>query len=241
MLAAHVRLVYRQLKETSRQLDELCEQIASLGQEAHPDARPGDAAILRSLPGGRMVLATLLSEASDPLSRRDHQALHNLCGVTPVTRRSGKRWVVSMRRAAHVRLRLALYHRSRVAIQTDATSRSRYDQLRERGHSHPRALHSVADRLLNVACAMLRHGTLFNPEPPEDFLPAHKSSPTQLLRTDLLEGGESHHIMRWPPPGVAGCHNINAGSGTGRGGCARAAGCGRTRPACSSPQSARNP
>jgi len=51
MLAARVRLVNRQLKETSRQLDELCEQIASPGQEAHPDARPDDAAILRSLPG----------------------------------------------------------------------------------------------------------------------------------------------------------------------------------------------
>ncbi len=60
-----------------------------------------------------MVLATLLSEASDPLSRRDHQALRNLCGVAPVTRRSGKRCVVSMRRAAHVRLRLVLYHWSR--------------------------------------------------------------------------------------------------------------------------------
>jgi transposase len=165
MLAARVRLVNRQLKETSRKLDEMCEQVAGPDQEAHPDARPGDAAILRSLPGvGRMVLAILLSEASDPLSRRDHQALRNLCGVAPVTRRSGKRCVVSMRRAAHVRLRLALYHWSWVAIQHDAASRSRYAQLRERGHSHPRALRSVADRLLNVACAMLRHGTLFNPE-----------------------------------------------------------------------------
>jgi hypothetical protein len=61
-------------------------------------------------------------------------------------------------------LRLALYHWSRVAIQHDAASRSRYAQLRERGHSHPRALRSVADRLLNVACAMLRYGMLFNPE-----------------------------------------------------------------------------
>lgn len=113
-----------------------------------------------------MVLGTLLSEASVPLSRRDHQALRNLCGVAPVTRRSGKRCVVSIRRAAHVRLRLALYHWSQAAIQTDATSLSRYDQLRERSHSHPRALHSVADRLLSVACAMLRHNTLFNPRPP---------------------------------------------------------------------------
>jgi hypothetical protein len=50
------------------------------------------------------------------------------------------------------------------AIQHDTASRSRYAQLRERGHSHPRALRTVADRLLDVACAMLRDGTLFNPE-----------------------------------------------------------------------------
>jgi transposase len=160
--------VNRQLKGTSGQLDELCEQIAGPGQEADPDVTPGDAAILRSLPGvGRMVLATLLSEASDPLSRRDHQALRNLCGGAPVTRRSGKRCVVTMRRAAHVRASVGavpLYHWSRVAIQHDAASRTRYAQLRERGHSHPRALRSVADRLLNVACAMLRDGALFNPE-----------------------------------------------------------------------------
>ena len=30
-------------------------------------------------------------------------------------------------------------------------------------HSHGRALRPVADRLLNVACAMLKSGTLFNP------------------------------------------------------------------------------
>jgi hypothetical protein len=29
-------------------------------------------------------------------------------------------------------------------------------------HSHGRALRSVADRLLNVACAMLKTGTTFN-------------------------------------------------------------------------------
>jgi hypothetical protein len=82
-----------------------------------------------------------------------------------VTRRSGKRLVVSMRRAAHVRLRLALYHWSRVAIQRAPASRSRYAALRERGHAPPRALRSVADRLISVACAMLRTRTLFRPDP----------------------------------------------------------------------------
>jgi len=36
-------------------------------------------------------------------------------------------------------------------------------KLRARGHSHARALRSVVDRLLYVACAILEKGTLFDP------------------------------------------------------------------------------
>ena len=56
-----------------------------------------------------------------------------------------------------------MYHWARVAIQHDPRSKAKYAALRSRGHSHGRALRSVADRLLNVACAMLKNGTLFNP------------------------------------------------------------------------------
>lgn len=67
-------------------------------------------------------------------------------------------------RAVHVRLGLALYHWPRVVIQHEADSRTWHAQLRGRGHSQPCALRSVADRLLNVTCTKLRHGTRFNPE-----------------------------------------------------------------------------
>jgi len=67
-----------------------------------------------------------------------------------VTRRSGKRCLVLMRQACHLRLRTAAYHWARVAIH-DARSRVRYTELRMSGHSHGRALRSVADRLLAVA------------------------------------------------------------------------------------------
>jgi hypothetical protein len=40
---------------------------------------------------------------------------------------------------------------------------AKYTALRQRRHSHARALRSVDDRLLNVACAMLGNGTQFNP------------------------------------------------------------------------------
>jgi transposase len=161
-LVARLRLANRELRRAERRLDELCAALS----EAAPATRgegPSDAAILRSLPGvGRITLASLLTEAAGPLARRDHAALRTLSGVAPVTKRSGKSCVVVMRRAAHARLRLAVFHWARVAVQNDPRSRGRYDALRARGHSYGRALRGVADRLLGVACAMLRRQALFD-------------------------------------------------------------------------------
>src|SRR5208282_4221598 len=118
--------------------------------------------ILASLPGvGRIVLATLLAEAWDALLRRDYAALRSLTGVAPVTKRSGKSSIVIRRQACHDRL--ANYHWARVAVQSDPKSKAKYAALRGRGRSHGRAMRSIADRLLNAACAMLKNGTLFNP------------------------------------------------------------------------------
>jgi len=164
-LAVRLKVVNRQIKDAHRQLDVLCAKLAG-PEESEPGQshEQRDATILRSLPGvGRIVLATLLAEAWEPLRERDYHALRSLCGAAPVTRRSGKRCVVVMRQACHVRLRTAIYHWARVAIQHDELSRCRYRELRKRGHSHGRALRTVADRLLAVACAMLRTRTLFDP------------------------------------------------------------------------------
>lgn len=96
------------------------------------------------------------------MRRRDYNALRCLSGVAPVTKRSGKSFVVIQRRAAHGRLRDAVFHWSRVAVQRDRVSHDKYLALRARGHSHARALRSVADRLLNVACTMLRDRACFD-------------------------------------------------------------------------------
>ena len=86
-----------------------------------------------------------------------------LSGGAPVTRRSGKTCVVVRRYAHNKRLENALYHWARVATQLDALSRRRYAALRRRGHSHGRALRTVADRLLSVACTLLEQQRLFDP------------------------------------------------------------------------------
>ncbi len=110
-VADRLKLVNLQIREVDRQLDVLCDMLA--GEPGIPDA-PSDATILKSCPGiGRIVVSTLISEASEILKRRDYQALRPLCGVAPVTRRSGKAKVVLMRRACHNRLRNAVYHWAR--------------------------------------------------------------------------------------------------------------------------------
>jgi len=163
-LIARIRLVNQQLVEAHRRLDILTARLVPT-EEAEPGQRKQhDVEILASLPGvGRIVLATLLAEAFDALQRRDYAALRSLTGVAPVTKRSGKSCIVVRRQACHDRLANAMYHWARVAVQHDPRSKAKYASLRSRGHSHGRALRSVTDRLLNVACAMLKTGSTFNP------------------------------------------------------------------------------
>ncbi|WP_018267545.1 IS110 family transposase [Methylosinus sp. LW4] len=167
--AQRLALVNRQIREADKRLDRLTEKLAGGEDTAEGQTQePRDVTILRSLPGvGRIVLATLLTEAQHALQRRDYHALRCLSGVAPITKRSGKSKIVLMRQAAHVRLRNAVYHWARTAVQHDPRSRAKYAALRARGHGHGRALRSVADRLLAVACAMLQTRTLFNPSLPE--------------------------------------------------------------------------
>jgi transposase len=160
-LITRIRLINRQISDAHHQLDRLTQQIGA-DEPGQPKQR--DVVILASSPGiGRIILATLLTEAPDALQRRDYHVLRCLTGAAPVTRRSGRSRIVLRRYACNPRLANAVYHWARIASQHDPISRAKYATLRARGHSHGRALRSVADRLLNVACAMLRNGTTFNP------------------------------------------------------------------------------
>jgi transposase len=161
-LAARMHLVNQQIKEASTALDGLCARLneESPSGQSHEQC---DVAILRSWPGiGRIVLATLLTEAAQPLQTRDYHALRALAGVAPVTRQSGKQRFVIRRHACNKRLQTAIHHWSRVAIQHDAAARRRYDALRQRGHGYARALRSVGDRLLSALCSTLKSRTLYD-------------------------------------------------------------------------------
>src|SRR4029453_6508725 len=71
VLVARLRLINRELRRCHHRLDALCDELA--GEDLGPENSEGqirgqrDVTILRSLPGvGRIVLATLLAEASQP-------------------------------------------------------------------------------------------------------------------------------------------------------------------------------
>lgn len=163
LLLPRLRLVHEQRKRCAKELDRL------LGEYARDDEGDqgglSDIAILRSAPGvGRSVAAGLLAEAAPLLALRAYPAVRALGGLAPVTKRSGKSFVVLMRYGCNTRLRNAFYHWARTSIQRDASARAYYARLRARGHSHGRALRSVADRWLRILMARLQSRTLYDPE-----------------------------------------------------------------------------
>src|SRR5262252_4441920 len=149
-----LRVLTEQLRLCAQQVQAL---LHTLAEEPGEAGGPSDVAIVQSLPGvGRKITAWLFAEASQPLAERDYQVLRTHGGVAPVTRQSGKRRQVVMRRGCNPRLRQALYHMARVAMQRDAHFSGVYAALRAKGQRHGQALRHIGNRLLRILMAMLR-------------------------------------------------------------------------------------
>lgn len=160
-LVPRLRLLHEQRGRCERRLERLLDELAAAGDAGDVEHR--DVTILRSLPGvGRVVAATMLAEAWQPLAARDYQTLRAHAGTAPVTRQSGKTRLVIMRRSCNGRLREAVFHWASNSIRLDQRCRAHYDRLRQR-HGHARALRGVADRLLALLMVMLTTGTLYDP------------------------------------------------------------------------------
>ncbi len=145
---AHITVLTQQLLlviRLRREADQFLERWFRLHRrQSEPLA---DTAILASLPGvGALVLASLLCHAHDAVRLRNLEALRSLGGVAPVTKQSGKRRQVLLRRARSQPLNYALHHWAHMAVLRDAKSENHYRRLRNKGHSHARALRGVVDR-----------------------------------------------------------------------------------------------
>jgi transposase len=160
---AHIEMLVERLALINKQLSKVDKTRALLLDELATPTKEGeqrDVDILRTLPGiGDGVAATLLTEASQPLASRDYPRMRTLCGVAPVTKQSGKHLTVAMRRACNSRLREAVYHWANNAKKYDPKTRADFETLRARGKKNGTALRIIANRLLQVACAMLRNRT----------------------------------------------------------------------------------
>jgi transposase len=162
----HVELTAAQRREAERHLDRLLDRLDAEEAPAGSQREHADVAIVRSMPGvGTRVAARMLAEASQPLADRAYHVLRTCTGVAPVTKQSGRRRrpSVTMRYACNRRLRDAAYHWARTGVQKDPASKAYYAQVRARGHSHGRALRSVADRFLRILVTLLHRGELFDP------------------------------------------------------------------------------
>jgi transposase len=165
-LIEQVRVAQARRRRCLKEMDRVLEALTTREPSEKEPREHRDVEILASLPGvGRLVTATMRTEAAQPLADRDYLTLRACAGTAPVTERSGKRSrLVKMRRACNQRLREAVYHWGRSSVRWDPATRAYDTRLRQRGHTHGRAIRAVLDRWFRILIAMLKHRTLYDPE-----------------------------------------------------------------------------
>ena len=165
LLIPQLRLLSMQRKQVADRIQQLLDEMAKCDVQQSDSQTLSDVPLLLSLPGvGRVITAMMLAEAAALLAQRDYYAIRAHAGIAPVTKQSGKSKQVGMRYRCNGRLRTAFYHWARISVQHDVRSKQQYARLRAAGHSHGRALRSVADRLLAVLIAMLKSGQAYDPK-----------------------------------------------------------------------------
>ena len=131
LLLPRLRLVHAQKTDVERDIETLLEELA---EPIEGKAEHRDALLPQSLPGlGKLVCATMLAEAWEPLENRNYTTLRALCGVAPVTKRSGKQHTVVMRTSCSKRLRNAVHYWAGNAAQRDPRWKARVPTFAPRG------------------------------------------------------------------------------------------------------------
>jgi len=155
------------VRSTVRIVAEMSEQIESLAGEleasfeGHPDAE-----ILRSLPGlGSVLGARVLAEfGDDPDRYADPKTRKNYAGTSPITKASGRSRVALARFARNRRLADALQMWAFCSLGCSPGARRYYDAHRAKGHTHQRALRSLANRWVGILHGCLRHRDSYSEE-----------------------------------------------------------------------------
>jgi transposase len=118
---------------------------ATLGE--HPDSE-----IFTSLPrSGQINAAQMLAEWGDCRQAYDGpDAVAALCGVTPVTKESGKHRAVHFRWACNKRFRVAITTFADNSRHSSPWAANIYTQARARGHDHPHAVRVLARAWIRI-------------------------------------------------------------------------------------------
>ncbi|HWF48027.1 MAG TPA: transposase [Bryobacteraceae bacterium] len=181
LLLPRLALLDQQIRDVARRIGRALRELpASIDPNGKP-CKHRDVDLLLSLPGlGQTIASTILAEAAAPIRERDYDTLRCYAGSAPITKQSGKRRIVSMRRACSERIRQAVFHWSGRSIMFDSRSRQHYDRLRAAGHGHARALRGVGDRLLAVLTAILQSGKPYDASLRRIFIPDVRTLATRL-------------------------------------------------------------
>ncbi|CED91974.1 Transposase [Actinomyces succiniciruminis] len=128
--------------------------------------------VLTSMPGvGVRTAAVFLAETAGRTFPTGAQ-LASYAGLTPVTRRSGS----SIRgeyvsHAGNKRLKRAMFLSAFASLRSDPASRAYYERKRAQGKRHNQAVLALAHRRILTLYAMIRDGSLYDPQPTQQ-LPA---------------------------------------------------------------------
>ena len=155
-----LRVLAEQLRACGQQVDAL---LRTMADEPGVGERPSDVAIVLSLPGvGRKITAWIFRKRPSPWPSETIRCYARTAGSPPSRSKVASAVLVVMRRGCNPRLRHALYHMARVAMQRDAHFSQVYTALRAKGQRHGQALRNIGDRLLRILMAMLRHRTCYD-------------------------------------------------------------------------------
>ena len=148
-LERHIAFLGEELAEVEQ---ELAQQI-----RASPVWRERDA-LLRSVPGVGVVLATTLLAERPELGLLSHKAIGALVGVAPLNHDSGRQRGRRIIWGGRSRLRGVLYMAALVAVRCNPVIRAFAERLRAAGKPTKVVLTACMPKLLTILNAMLRHG-----------------------------------------------------------------------------------
>jgi transposase len=157
-------LTARFVRELAREALACRAQLAALDEElAATLAQHPDGALITSLPGRGVVLASECLVEAGPLTRfASGDALASAAGLTPVVRQSGRMHFLRRTQRGNRVLKRVFYPSAFCSLR-DPASRAFYERKRREGKRHHQAVLALARRRVNVRWAMLAHRTPYEP------------------------------------------------------------------------------